>query len=266
MSRQIFFLLAFALPNLLFAQGRQALKVDLGPLVQKGARLAYEFKLNQKSSLELSFGFQKHENQPDWLFNGDQIIHYLQRKLDTFDYAGRFVNSSGWQNVESAPLPNAPEAWPLESANFRLGWRFNFEKECSKWRFFLQPGLMISGLRFYTIDGNTRLEQQVKDQWVIGEFPYFSKIKRESAVYEQTRFMRLYTKWMPGLTYDLGFRRSWGKHFFLEGRVSAGGNLAVPFKNPRPPITLRGLWVQPVVMAGWAFGKGKRARSVDSTQ
>lgn len=253
MSRLLFILLALAYPVILFAQGAHAIKVDLGPLTQKGARMAYEFRLSPKSSLEFSFGFQKHENQPEWLFNGDQIVHYLQHKLDTFNHSGHFVNSSGWQNIESAPLEEVPEAIPLKSANFRLGWRFNFEKPCSKWRFFLQPGLMVSGLQYFEIERDKRLEQQAITQWMTGSYPYLSRIVRTSAVYEQKRIMRKHDKWMPGLTYDLGFRRKWGKHFFLEGRLSAGGNLAVPYKSPAPPLVLRGLWIQPVVMLGWAF-------------
>lgn len=253
MRKQLLIAIALALPSFLLSQDYQAFKVELSGLGQKAVRLAYEYQLNPKSSLEVSLGYQKHKDQPDWLFNGDQVAHYLQRKLDTFDYTGRFVNSTGWLNVESAPLPEAPEAWPLESVNIRLGWRFNFEKALSKWRFFLQPGLLISGLRYFEIANDRRLEGQSNDQWVIGTYPYYNKVKRESAVYQQTRFMRYHEKWMPGLTYDLGFLRKWGKHFFLEGRLSAGGNLAVPYKSPRAPIILRGLWIQPVVMAGWAF-------------
>ena len=68
-------LLLIAIPGLFYAQRRHALKADLTALARNSVRFAYEFKLNQKSSLELAVGFQKHETQPDWLFNGDQIVH-----------------------------------------------------------------------------------------------------------------------------------------------------------------------------------------------
>jgi hypothetical protein len=253
MTKQIIWWLLFSLPIPLFAQSRHTIKTDLTALNQKGGRLAYEFQLNPKSSLELSIGFQKHENQPDWLFHGDYIIHYLQRKLDTFDYRGNLVSSTGWQNEDSEALPEVPEFLLLQSTNFRLGWRFNFKKEHSNWRFFLQPGFMIAAIRYFEIKGETRLEKQTRDIWITGTYPYTIRIDRESAVYEQTRMMRRKDDWTGGVTYDVGFVRKWGKHFFLEGRVSAGGNLVVPYKSPRPPLIFRGLWAQPVVMAGWRF-------------
>ncbi len=253
MTRHLGLLLLVLLPNVFFAQRRHALKTDLTALVQNSARLAYEYKLKQGSSLELSIGFQKHESQPDWLFNGDQIAHYLQRKTDIFDHAGRFLESSGWQNIESQPLPDAPEYLPLQSANFRLGWRFNYYKDRRKWQFFLQPGILVSTLRFFEIKGEKRLESQSNSFTISGIAPYILKIESTSAVYEQTRFMRMKNEWFGGVTYDLGFVRKWGKHFFLEGRLSAGGNLIVPYKSPPPPLSLRGLWVQPVALAGWAF-------------
>jgi hypothetical protein len=121
MTKQIICWLLFSLPIPLFAQGRHSIKTDLTALNQKGGRLAYEFQLNPKSSLELSIGFQKHEKQPDWLFNGDYIIHYLQRKLDTFDYRGKLVSSTGWQYEDSEALPEVPDFLLLRSTNFRLG-------------------------------------------------------------------------------------------------------------------------------------------------
>lgn len=243
----------FFLPGILIAQRRHTVKTDLTAWTQKGLRFAYEYRLNDKSSLELSIGFHRHETPPDWIFNGDQIVHYLQRKLDTFDFANRFVQSTGWQYSESQPLPDAPDYLPLRSENYRIGWRFNFEKRRSNWRFFLQPGIQLANLHFFEVKGERRLESQMLDSWTIGNFPYKQRIDRISAVYEQTRSMRIKNEWFGGITYDLGLVRKWGKHFQLEGRLSAGGNLSLPYKSPRPPITLRGLWVQPVLMLGWGF-------------
>ncbi len=253
MTKYLLWMLCFAFPGILFAQRRNAIKTDLTALAQKGGRLAYEFRLSPKSSLELSIGFQKHANQPDWIFHGDQIAYYLQRKLDTFDFAGRLLNSSGWQNVESQPLPDAPDFLPLFSANYRLGWRFVYEKARSKWRFFLQPGLNASSTRFFEITGGRRTENYYEEHWSIGTYPFQQKVERESVTTQQTRSMRLKNTWNFGLTYDLGFVRKWGKHFFLEGRLSTGGNLSVPYKSTHLPLTLRGLWAQPVLMAGWGF-------------
>jgi len=253
MKQYSLLLLLIAIPGLFYAQRRHALKADLTALVRNGARIGYEFKLNQKSSLELSIGFQKHETQPDWLFNGDQIVHYLQRKTEVFDHGGRFVESSGWQNVESQPLPDAPEHLPLQSANLRLGWRFNFYKDRSKWHFFLQPGLQVSNLRYFEIKGGKRLEWQNESITIGGIDPYTLRIESTSALYEQTRFMRNKHEWFGAFTYDLGFVRKLGKHLFLEGRLSAGGSLTVPYKSPRPPVSFRGLWAEPLVMVGWKF-------------
>ena len=148
--------------------------------------------------------------------------------------------------------PIQSDFFPLFSVQCRLGWRFSFEQEHRKWKLFLEPGLCVSKSTFFEITGQRRVEDHFEDNWILGTDPYRT-IERESVSYEQTRSMRSKKKWTCGLTYDLGIVRKWGKHFFLEGRLSAGGNFSVPYKSPRPPVPIRGLWAQAVLMAGWAF-------------
>lgn len=240
-------------PGLLLCQNRHSLKLDLGILTQKGVRVAYAIPVNPGSSLELTAGYQKHGNQPTWMFQGDQIAHYLQQKMDTFDQANRLLSSSGWKNTESQPLPDAPEFFPLTSYQFKLAWRFNFGDSCSKWQFFLQPGLSASRFQFFEITGGRRIEFQNEDKWYIGVYPYQTKIVRESAVYEQTRYMRLKNEWVYGLTYDLGFDLKLNRHLFIEGRLEAGVNWESPYKSPRPPLWFRSLWARPNLLLGWKF-------------
>lgn len=237
----------------LTAQSRHALKLDLTAPAQQSARIAYEYRLHKQSSLELSIGYHKHNNRPDWLFHGDLIAHYLLQQQDIYNYATGVKTTEGWKVTESQPLPQAPEFFPLFSMQTRLGWRFWFFKEINKWRFYLQPGIGTSYFRFYEIEDENREEFQYKNVWTTGTYPYETRIEQYSIGIQQTRSMRQVDTWIPGVTYDLGFVYKFGRHFFMEGRLSAGGNLVNPYNSPRPPIPVRPLWAQGSVLAGWAF-------------
>lgn len=251
------FILLFILgasTSLLRGQQKQAIKLDVTALVEQNLQVAYEVRVNKNSSLEISVGRVKHNDQPDWVFNGSQTNNYLQGKIDTFNLFNKLDRSSGWYNIVSQPLVSAPENFALDSYQAQIGWRFNYTKRRSKWRFFLQPGMLVERLRYFTITTERVLDLKNTSLYYIGDAPFQQKVESSLAAYNEKRIMYQKKDWLAGISYNLGLVRRFGQHFFLEGRVQGGALIsAEPYQSPKPPLKSRAFWIQPVLLAGWGF-------------
>jgi hypothetical protein len=240
------------IPPFLFAQ-RHTISTDLVSLAQGNAWVSWGWRVQPRACLEVSVGYERFADKPDWLFHGDQIAHYLQRRRDSFNHVGILLRSTGWINVESEPLPEAPAFFALDGIYLRAGWQFFFENRQKKWRIILQPNIGVSSLYLYEVTGDKRLTNYLEESWTHGNYPYIATVKQQSAAYTQTRFMRPKTRWIFGFNYDVALRRIFGKHFFLEARGSLGMNFSSPYNTPKPPVRLRSVWFRPLLMTGVIF-------------
>jgi len=247
-------LILCASASLLSGQQKHAIKIDVTALVEQNLQVAYEVRLNKNSSVEISVGRFKHNDQPDWLFNGSQANYYLQGKIDTFNLYNKVDRSSGWYNIVSQRLASVPENFALDSYQAQVGWRFNYTKRRSKWRFFLQPGILVERLRYFTITSERALELKNTSLYYIGEVPFQRKVESSLAAYSEKRIMYQKKDWLTGISYSMGLVRRFGKHLFLEGRVQGGAAIsAEPYQSPKPPLKSRAFWIQPVLLVGWGF-------------
>lgn len=234
---------------------RHILKCDLTALFSSIWGGAYEFRINNKTGIELQGRFEQHPWSGPEVFNGDWIVYYAERRTDTLhEYFTDLLSTSGWQYITDArPMPLVPLFVPQSTLQLSLGFRFSFEKQKSPWRIFLQPGCIVTRHRFYEINETLLLETNLETSWVAGSYPYEFRVKRRTMGYRQTRSMRLQNAWQLGLNYDLGVSWKLGRHFSLEGRLATGANLWLPYEEPQPPAPVRRFWARPALLAGWAF-------------
>ena len=257
MSRILVIGLLGLIPAVLRSQetGKHALKCDFSAFLRNGYGFAYEYRANSKISLELKTHFERHEATSEGIFNGDWNNYYSERRTDTLhQYTNKLVGSSGWYYItDGRPLPAVEPFVAKSTLQMSLGVRFTFEKKRSRWRIWLQPGISATNHHYFEISDNLEVEHSIEDNWVIGAYPFQSKVRRRTLAIHQKRSMRLKNKWFCALGYDLGVTRKFGEHLFVEGRIAAGANFWVPYEESPLPTLAQRFWVRPAVTAGWTF-------------
>lgn len=231
---------------------RHALGIDLTAFARKGLGFSYMFMVNSHAALEFRYGQEKYPVESSTIFNGDWSSDYLEQRTDS-EYEGQ-VTKGQWQTLGGGkPLPDAPGHVPGNLNYIQTGFRFNHLTQTKRWRLFLQPGVSVWDLHYYSIQ--TELTQQVEtdQQWKTG--PYYDLTFHDLYTREirQVRHMRLEHKISFALTYDMGVTFFISRCIFLEGRISAGLNPESPYKDGTLPELTHPYYLRTLLLAGLRF-------------
>jgi hypothetical protein len=227
---------------------RHAVKLDVSGWTNHRIGLALEVGLKKQRSFELSAEFEQHQQPRAELFNGDQIANYAIRYVDTIDpYTKILINDRDAIFIgDGRPLAFLADHEPLNTFGLRAGFRFNFQKKRSPWRFFCQPGFSVRRLKYYSIRDRAEAKEVDTDSWVVKGERYDLLGVQRTYLIRQTRSMRLMDTWFGSLNYDIGISRKIWRTIYLEGRLNGGLNAQMPYK-PKPPRTARITYLQPML-------------------
>lgn len=231
-------------------------RVSLSALPEKTYSIGYELRFGRKAGLDLSGSFGTHGALPDGVFNGNLLVHYFLESSESHSITyGNLVDKKDWAYISAdRPLPDLPAFVPVQTLDFQLGYKFSFQKDSSRWRLFVQPGVGFGRHRFFEVLDSKHLERDIFRQETSGSYPNQIETWTHTIAYRQTRTMREQEKWVGGLRYDIGLTWFAGRNFFVESRVSGGLNNAAPHKGT-VPRRFQHFFVSYSIDAGIQFGK-----------
>ena len=191
------------------------------------------------------------------VFHGDWHKNYIEEKLDTLVQSTHaLVGSSGWRYFdEERPLSEVPSYVPHSTIQATSLYRISFRNEESPWSIFIQSGFFLTLHLYYENREFFSVESRGVESWnFIDAQRQERTVKYYLILYEEQRSIRLKNNWRAGLAYQVGVTRSFGKHFFAEGRLDAGIHFGPPpYESPEPPAMVRRLPLKTSLIVGWAF-------------
>lgn len=251
--RNTFFMLCICAATTGMAQSRHHFRVGLSGLPQQAFTFGYELRLSQSSSLDVWGGFRQYA-LPEGVFHGDRIVYYTEEREEAWRVTyGDLLAVLDWHYVGSGrPLPLLPERVTAQTLHFQVGYKFSFQRDSSRWRLFLQPGVGGAGYESFDIRDKTGIQDRVFYSTITGNYPNEIRTDTQLTAYKQTRQMRLQTDWVYGLRYNFGLTWFAHRNIFLEGRVHGGMNLT-DAPSHRPPNLVRPFYIGFGVEAGVCF-------------
>lgn len=239
------------------------LRLDVWGLTKRRIGGAYEWQPNRKSGIEAAVEYERHQEQPASVFNGDQIAHFTLRSTDTIDPVYQLqLDAVHWEYLGTGrALDILPDNISLSTLHFHLGYRFYFRTRQEHWALSLQPGLSLRRHQYFSIQNAFYVEGYFTNSWTIDSYPFDLQVLQRTYSYLQNRIMRWQESWHAGLTYDVGISRKIMSGLLLEIQATGGLNFSTPYK-PRPPLSLRTTYLRPTLYLGYTlpFRRGKKAR------
>jgi hypothetical protein len=261
MMRPFCLLVLFASISLpLVAQTRPPrfiLKADVLSPFQPGLTGALEWRIDEKSGLELQVVWQDFDARNKPWFNGENRIDYAEVLRDSFSLTSLTrINMPAWEIFgDNQPLAYAPEHDPVSILQGRLSYRFVFQQEKSPWRWMLQPGIQVTRYRYWQINTTTRQTYADSEFNIFGVYPYQIRVDFYYRYLRQTRLMQEQEAVFPGIHYAVGLARQFGA-LEIEGLGTGGLNVNMPYKEALPGVT-KGLFVEFQLRLGLCIGREK---------
>jgi hypothetical protein len=240
---------------LLFLQGNYSLKAQSQP--KFGVKVAWltntnpqnlllglEYRYKPKSSFLMNFTYLHHNKQPIDLYNGKISVSYSSlRSTKKFIDKADPVIVGDWSIISTTkPFKNYPTQYPLYTYDFNLGYGSNFDIGKSKWNFILQPSIRGAYHTFFQIDNKLDIVEDEFAEIISGQYPNTIKESRQVVTYKQSREMKIASKWVFGVNYDLGLRRFWTQRLQTTFNIGAGLNFSHPYKDYLPQPLWSSWW------------------------
>lgn len=234
---------------------RFVLKADVYSPFQQGLAGALEWRIDEKSGLELQVVWQHYGGRNNMWFNGERNVDYAEVLTDSFSLTTLTrINTPAWTLIgNNQPMEAAPQHDPVSALQGRLAYRFNFQKAKSPWRWMLQPGIHVTRYQYWQINTTTRQTYTASESNVFGVYPYQVRVDLSYRYFQQTRVMLEQQAVFPGLHYAFGVARQFGA-LEIEGLGTGGLNVNMPYKEALPGIT-KGLFVELQLRLGWCIGR-----------
>lgn len=232
-------------------------KGNLVEATNKQIGVALEWRLCKKNSIEFQYGFQRHNDLPPNVFNGDWTANYVKQRNYIISLSTSApIQEDGWDYFGTGrPLPaSSSPILALSTFYARIGYGMSFQKRPRGPRLLLLPGISLSRHRFFEINDRVSNNETIFESWQIGPSQNQQQLVEQTAYFTQTRQMREKSKWIGGATYALGL--AWQSKFGLsfEARFTAGVNFGdAPYAQQGQPNILSNYYGQGTLFIGWAF-------------
>lgn len=264
MIRSLFFLMLIATTiegqSDIQLLSRHGIKVDLTGVVHRRVGLAYEWRINKRSGLEVQFS---HTGQNPvrgmQFFHGDITVAYAVREIrqnttgPLHDYLLPEYESGYFGS--GRPLPDLDNTTvPLSTVEGWFGYRITYPEK--NWRFFLQPSISIARHVYAITKDIKHIQKADYKSWQLAQGD--ETVEQITTFYSQTRQMRLQRHWYGGIHYELGsaFALKWGLE--IEARCGLGINVGkYPYKIPQFPYTLNEVHPHASIRAAYFWAKKK---------
>jgi hypothetical protein len=216
--------------------------------------LGIEYRYKPKSSFLLNFTYLHHNLQPIDLYNGKISVEYsslriTRKNIDIFEPP----KVGNWEIIsESEPFKNYPAFFALHTYDFNVGYGSTLNLGKQKWSMLLQPSIRGAMHFFYQNENQLDLINDVYSEIITGQYPNTIKESRQVITYKQSREMKIVSKLVWGINYDLGLRRFWTQRLQTTINVGAGLNFTHPYKDNLPQ-TLRSSWWGGRLEVGYFF-------------
>jgi hypothetical protein len=251
-----------ALPVAAQQFARHALKVGISQQIQHNWALAYEFRFNAHTSLELAFEEQTHHWASEYgLFNGELLVNYAIQQKERFSGVypyNRLGNPEVTYLGNGRPLAPLDERIPLLSRQSRLGYRFSFATGGRQWRYFLQPGLALTQHRFFNVRQQLDITGQVTEEILTSEAEVPIRQVTYQTGFQQRQTMLQEERWLVGAYYSMGLGYRLGRRLLIEAQVTGLFNPEPPYEAPQP-VLVRNLQVRGYLHVGVMLGKMRGA-------
>mgnify|MGYP007037513462 CR=1 FL=1 len=205
---------------------RLALKVGVTAPVVSAPTVAVEYQIRKKHSIEAKMeSFRYEDAAQHGLFNGEIIFRYAEISIDTIR-ASSIGNATSGKNTQyikgERPAELLNGSYPVSAFAFHAGWRISMPmgKE-SKWLFWQQPGLAITRLNEYKVESTRQLTGAKSNDYYQRSGFAFTYISSTSYYYEMRQSMRPRTRTIPGIEYNMGITRNFGRRLLAELRLYA---------------------------------------------
>lgn len=241
---------------------RHGIKFDLTGIAHRRAGLAYEWRINMRSGLEVQLSYtNQNPIRGAKFFHGNLTAAYAVRAIRQSmpgplpeyllpEYASGYFGNG-------RPLPELDHTTvPLSTVQGRFGYRITYPE--NKWRFFLQPSVSVARHVYVEIKDQTDIQKSEYRSWQLTQEN--DRVEQITTHYSQTRQMRLQRHWYGGLHYELGtaFPLKWGLE--IEARCGLGFNIGkYPYKIPRIPYTLNEVHTHASIRLVYFWTTKKRA-------
>lgn len=231
-------------------------KLDLNALRQNTYGLAWEWRFDAAQSLEVSGAFTRHQRIDGIPADGQTSQLISQYELDTLRFEGRpYPQDVPVRRYSDGarPLPALPVFMPIQTWQFRVGYRYGQEMHCSRWRWFAQPGLSLSKHDYRQSSDRTELldTRQSTETSGLEQFPTI--IRTTTFDSKQTQVVESRQAWLLGLRYDAGLSLRITRSLHLEARASGLLHFKAPYANAPAPV--RQFQVQGLLQLVWALGR-----------
>jgi len=229
-------------------------KIDAMGGFQRRVGLAYEWRITEKSSIEIQTSYSNHNPTSLDFFNGSMMVEYARREI--------FVNEIGLGEIKKSsnyfgsgrPLPELETSTvPLSTIQASLAYRVSYNEQ--NWRFFVQPSVNIARHQYAETSDDVFVSDVVVEQWQAGETLLDGLITRSTKHFTQVREMRLYNYWLGGVAYDIGFASTLKSGIHFDISVGLGLNVGkYPYKSPVAPFILNSVFPRYAIRVGYFFG------------
>jgi hypothetical protein len=216
--------------------------------------LGIEYRFKPKSSFLLNFTYLHHNLQPIDLYNGKVAVSYSSLRSTK-----KFVEKSeppiigDWSIISSTkPFKNYPSQFALYTYDFNVGFGSTFDLGKSKWKIVLQPSIRGAMHTFFENDNQLDIIEDEFAEIITGQYPNTIKESRQVITYKQSREMKIVSKWVFGVNYDVGLRRFWTQRLQTTFNIGAGLNFSHPYKDYLPNL-LRSSWWGGRLEVGYFF-------------
>ncbi len=236
---------------------RGVVKADVVAAAKKQWGAGLEWRLNAKNSLDIQVGFQRHNELPSDVFNGDWTTDYAKRRDYVVSSTSQTpANDFGWEYLGTGrPLPDAASSMiSLSNSYVRLSYGISYQTNPRGLRIILLPGISFSNHRYFDLSEQINKTRSTFERWQIGSAPYPAQLVEQTTFYTQTRQMREKNWWVGGVTQAFGFAWQAKPGFFLEARWTVGINFGdAPYPKEDVPPIMTNFFGQGAFFVGWAF-------------
>jgi hypothetical protein len=216
--------------------------------------LGIEYRFKPKSSFLMNFTYLHHNQQPIDLYNGKISVSYSSLR-STRKYIDKNEPEiiGDWVIISSTrPFKNYPTQYALYTYDFNLGYGSTLDLGKSRWNIVLQPSIRGALHSFYQNDNQLNIIEDEFAEIISGQYPNTIKESRQVITYKQSREMKITSKWVFGVNYDLGLRRFWTQRLQTTFNIGAGLNFTHPYKDNLPQ-TLKSSWWGGRLEVGYYF-------------
>ena len=243
-------------------QGQEAktfsLKLQTLALLRNGVELVSEWQNNPKSSWELSFRYNYSGSAPQGVFNGTWSNQYVERRTYMVDESTmNLYNDSGVQFLgDGRPMPTiSSPLLSFMSGRVSVAYKQYRRLGVKNLEGYLQPAFSVAVAEvFEVVRNDTRFDESL-ETWRLGESNTSTQMAiRETRYYYQNRETLYRRNWVAGVSYHVGLKYRFARHFILEARAGGGFNLGgMPELDKKLPYDLRHYYGNGQLLVGYIF-------------